>query len=1211
MKQYYRDLVEERLKKIFDEQDVQTVLTWLISNDGRLPVVVVGAGFSLNAINRRTGAPVTREEVPLWTDVLRRFSHDLRFDQGGYDALTFAELYREEMGTARFNGTLLSMLRDEELAPGEAHKALFSYPKEAIVTTNQLDTLLDQNGREWQRIVCDPDLALRKRGDGVGIIYFHGHRGDQTSWVFTRSQYEDIHNTRPLLLTKVRQLLSQHPVLIVGYSLSDPDFHHIYRQISLDMAYHHPLGLALFPHGMAPRTAERQHWEKLGIRIATFNRSKPTSESFAKFFEINPDPVAPLENADGIKAWIRKGRDFADCCHRAQDFLTAPERSKTVHFESHAESDIWLEPIRCQFAKNEWDDLPFDEEEIAAKVFNAKPESRTPFRGFKIFDRDRFFSHDLLARQLDAFLSRRRDLHLEVAKWMAFAFDRNLVTERKRVFVGLVSWMWRSLAEDGARPHYVRDEARDVIRRCYAITLKNGYEDEQKRIAEDAAAIGLDVSAVTAAGDRSPAFLERMKKGFENMLDGEFPKARRAYQEAGALAKQVGDAFGEWVAFRGEEDAVWAGSTWEELAKEESRSLTDDYRRRRVAMEQNPKVKGWMDLAHTRREQLAEMTIEGFILENKRRRVSGRSMSFSSYPHEYWTMFRDLETIWAPPKLQQIYLRPLIDLGDFGPDEELRYRLRLGIDKTEKTNDWLERILDARRMPLDRTRERDDGLLKEITQDSTHKLERLRRMEVFPAVADILRVRDFNWVRSFLSQCWNDIQNEQGQNRNHDYDYVRALCSYGELETEPATVLERIEALVSSGKMSSFEARELARGLRNRLSLEQWVGLHDSIAERLVRVVLDLSRIAHKEESFSSDEDLAWALFAIFRGVRRFSRFVNAEVSDEARKWASSLLIPNESKNRQSHQAVYSAATHLAHALAPDDAAREAAVKAVLATIETARSESSDEGFTLGGPMGAWIALIEAGADPTSAHMADAAANLWNKLDATWDETLRIAKDNPHPTWPYIAFLAQWMASGKAAPLPVVRERLLQLVQAAPKHLSLCAEALAPDLWGDLWPSFIDLIWRHSSGGNSLDPVAARLAAVDLFRRWVGPRMKGPAELPPDVGFLIEIALHAIGDESASVANHAAYAIVSYAACARSPADVRRIAVGIRRLATDPRVSIRGAAAYVGKRLPSMAVADEIRTVAIKFDEDLATDPYAVIQRQRVFGALDAEFPPR
>jgi hypothetical protein len=34
MRRYYQELVEERLKDIFNEEDKQTVLTWLISNDG-------------------------------------------------------------------------------------------------------------------------------------------------------------------------------------------------------------------------------------------------------------------------------------------------------------------------------------------------------------------------------------------------------------------------------------------------------------------------------------------------------------------------------------------------------------------------------------------------------------------------------------------------------------------------------------------------------------------------------------------------------------------------------------------------------------------------------------------------------------------------------------------------------------------------------------------------------------------------------------------------------------------------------------------------------------------------------------------------------------------------------------------------------------------------------------------------------------------------
>jgi SIR2-like domain len=1211
MKQYYQHLAAERLRAIFDEQDARTVLTWLISNDGRPPVVVVGAGFSLNAINKRTGAPVTRKEVPLWIDVLKRFAADLRLDQGGYDALTFAELHYEEMERATFNSTLLEMTRDDDLAPGDAHAGLFAYPKEAVVTTNQLDTLLDKNDRKWRCIAQDSDLALRPANDAaIDIIYFHGHRSDSTRWVFTRSQYEGIYTTRPLIVTKVRQLLSQHPVLIVGYSLSDPDFHHIYRQISLDMANHHPLGLALFPHRMGPSTPERRHWEKLGIRIATFKSESSTSESFKKFFEINPNPTEPLEGSAVIRNWIRKGRDFGDRSQRAQDFLTAKERSKTVKTTPDSETDIWVEPLRCEFTEDEWaqiktrsDGLQYDEAMTAARSPVARSlDSPATFTGYRILDRKRFSYQDSLSRQLDAFLERRRDLRLDLARWMTFAFTENVIGERKPLFVDLLSWMWRSVADASGDDQRVCDEARGVVRRCFALTLKNNYERERKHIEEDASAIGLDVSGVSPADGRPPEFLQKMKNAFENMLDGAFNDARTTYRQAVGIARQRGDTFDEWVAFHGEEDAVWASISFADRREEASQNLVDDYRLRRLAMEQAPKIAEWLDRTRRGRERVAEKVIENFYKENRRRTVSGRSVSFSVHPYEYWTKFRDLETIHAPPDLQKSYVQPLIDLGQFEPYEELRYRLQLGVNETEKTEDWLTRITNTPHDTLDNARKRDDALLKEFTRSGSYKRERLRRLETFPSIAHIFRLGDLDWVISFFSQCQEDTNDSRSAGR----DYPRALCSYADLDTR-LVVLNPLEACASSS-LSPLGRHEIAQGLHHALPLEQWVGLHEPAAQRLVHLVLGLIRGAADDDRFSSDEELAWALFSVFHGVKRFGRLLAAEMTDEVRQWAARLLQKKLPSNRSYLQGVYSAATHLAHILAPDDGAREEVVSMAL-TASAAQDPEGRQGLTLGGPMGAWISLIEAGAVPQSPIMAEAAVSLWTKLDGTWDETLRIARSNSHATWPYVGFLAVWIASGMANPLPAARERLLLLVQAAPEYLSLCAEILSPTHWGHLWDPFVDLVWKHSSGGDGTDPVAARLGAVDLLRRWAAAPAPDLAELSADLGFLIDIALLAAGNESPAIANHAAYGITGYASRARSPADIRRIVGGLRRLATDPRPGVRGAAAYAGKRLPLMDVANEVRAVALKIDGDLSTDPYAIIQRQRVFGELDGRFP--
>jgi hypothetical protein len=60
-------------------------------------------------------------------------------------------------------------------------------------------------------------------------------------------------------------------------------------------------------------------------------------------------------------------------------------------------------------------------------------------------------------------------------------------------------------------------------------------------------------------------------------------------------------------------------------------------------------------------------------------------------------------------------------------------------------------------------------------------------------------------------------------------------------------------------------------------------------------------------------------------------------------------------------------------------------------------------------------------------------------------------------------------------------------------------------------------------------------------------------------------------------------------------------------MATDPRVAVRGGAAYGGTKIPFLEVAEDIRTAAYEIDKALSTDPYAMIQR--VFGGIDGRLP--
>ncbi len=1219
MKLYRREIVYKRLLEIFDEPDAETVLTWLISNDRRLPVVVVGAGFTLNAENKRTKLPASRAEVPLWKDVLERFVGDLRIQQSGYDALTFAELYYEEMEPAAFNSTLLGMLKDEDLVPGKAHRALFDYPAAAIVTTNHLDTLLDKNERGWIRVAHDPDLALLKEEASTPeLIYFHGHRDDRTSWVFTRSQYEDIHRTRPLIVTKVRQLLSQSPVLIVGYSLSDPDFHHIYRQISLDMAYHHPLGLALFPNKCGPTAPERRHWEKLGIRIATFNKKNLTAESFEKFFRINFSEGDSVQSVKEIEESVRAQPDFEKRRRRAEDFLSDPDRTKVVRTDSYSEYGVWLAVLGGDFTKDDWEGLSSiysDDSQYSEVGTNApvasRHDSRSTFKGFHVLPRNRFGVMDTLSRQIDAFLKRNSSLKIELAGWMMFALEQGLIRDGKSLFVDLLSWIWRAAA--GKRDDSdsrLRDEASAVIKKTLAIALAYGYQSVQKHIREDAEAIGLDVSGVGPADARNPEFIREMKEGFDRMLNGVFPEARKAYEKARAIAQDRGEAFNQWVACHGEADAAAASINFIDQGKEEFLSTMDRYRRRLRSLEQAPEVKEWLELARHRRDKVTEKLIERFIEQRRRQSVGGKSFSWSNYVHEYWTTFRDLETIHASPRLQREYIQPLIDLGGFPPEQELRYRLQLDVDKTEKTERWLSRIISDPRGTLDERRERDEALMTEFTRSDTTKFERVGRLEFFPQITEIFRVKDLDWAASFLLQCKNEfgdsIQTHASFRILHS-DYAAAWGKYAQLELR-LQILDHLEAYASSID-GEIEADRFSKALRS-LPLEQWVGLHDTAAERLVHLVLDLDRKfnSDSEEVSGSDENLGWALYSVVHAVKNSERSLLDATWEEVRKWADRLLHKKVSDEKFYQAGALNTAVHVAWMSARDDAARDAVVKEALARTTDVVNPSYRTDPDLEGPVGVWVSLIEAGVSHTSPTMAEAAVRLWKAIDAQWDALHKFLGNNPHHAWTYVTFLADVIALGLVEPLDLAQERLLAIVSVSPENLLVCAKSLDPRYWAEHWKQFVDQVWKSSGGANDSDPITGRIGAVDLLQQWLAQRAPTD-ELSPDLGFLVDATLMATVDQSEVLANHAAYNVVGYAAQVRDSAEIRRVMGPLRRLALDPRLVVRGAAAYGGKKLQLVEVADEIRAVAVDIDKATSQETYAMIERQRRFGELDGKRP--
>lgn len=203
------------------------------------------------------GAGVSREAgLPSGWELAEMLAHEIDYIPQPGDTLgTIAEYYDREL-PGQLIGRLTQWLYEEKL-PGPSHQLIPCFDWNTVYTTNY-DDLLEQGygsaGKLFEKVLYNQqlhDLPTK----ATPIIKLHGclsrahRRSSEAPIVITDKHYEDYGPRREALINKLKQfLLEGNTLLFLGYSLKDPFWQDLRRDVALILQEHTRSYYAVMPY---------------------------------------------------------------------------------------------------------------------------------------------------------------------------------------------------------------------------------------------------------------------------------------------------------------------------------------------------------------------------------------------------------------------------------------------------------------------------------------------------------------------------------------------------------------------------------------------------------------------------------------------------------------------------------------------------------------------------------------------------------------------------------------------------------------------------------------------------------------------------------------------------------------------------------------------------------------------------------------------------
>ena len=169
------------------------------------------------------------------------------------DWFSLAEFARTTLPPSDFSEVLMEMLSDKG-RPSRAHEVIARTEYRGIITTNYdrlLELTIARTRSSMPTVFTTaglPAMGMALFNPAFFIYKMHGDIVESDGIILTASDYDRMILFSPHSRSFLHGAMLNHTLLFVGYSLSDPDFQLILRELSLMFQNHVPKHYALIPN---------------------------------------------------------------------------------------------------------------------------------------------------------------------------------------------------------------------------------------------------------------------------------------------------------------------------------------------------------------------------------------------------------------------------------------------------------------------------------------------------------------------------------------------------------------------------------------------------------------------------------------------------------------------------------------------------------------------------------------------------------------------------------------------------------------------------------------------------------------------------------------------------------------------------------------------------------------------------------------------------